>query len=108
MDNYLIDRETLGKFIDELIKHKPLNVSSAEQLNEFREQAIAALDEQIGMSIFSQFTPEQDDEYNQLLDRDASEEECQEFFNRHNIDLEKTISTAMQRFAEDFIGGTDA
>ena len=52
MDNLLIDRETLGRFVDELIKKKPLAVGNPEELNALREESIKALDDRIAMAIF--------------------------------------------------------
>ena len=109
MDNYLIDRETLGGFVDELIKSKTLPVSSAEELNAKREAAIKALDEKISLAIFGRFTPEQNTEFNQLLDRaDATEADYQDFFDKAGLDVEKIAEGIMQQFAQDFLGGQNA
>lgn len=105
MDNYLIDRETLGQFVDELIKQKPLDVNNTEELNNLREESIKALDKAIGVAIFSHFTEEQNTEFNQLLDRDAPEEDYQAFFDQTGLDLEKITTEAMQKFAQEFLEG---
>lgn len=105
MDNYLIDRETLGQFIDGLIKKKALDVSSADELNQLREAKIRELDDRIGMAIFGSFTKAQNDEFNQLLDQDATTEKYDEFFTKHNINEEKIMTETMQKFAEEFLGG---
>ena len=107
MDNTLIDRETLGQFIDELIKKKPLPVDNTEELNNLREESITALDKEIGIAIFGQLNKEQLGEFNEILDREEepSEEEYKDFFSKNGIDLEKTISDAMQKYAEKFLGG---
>ena len=52
MDNYLINRETLGQFADELIKRKPLPVNSPEDLAELREDIIKTLNERISLAVF--------------------------------------------------------
>ena len=67
MDNTLIDRETLGQFVDELIKKKPLPTENPEEINTLREKSITALDDKIGTAIFSQFTQEQNIEFNRML-----------------------------------------
>lgn len=106
MDNYLIDRETLGKFVDELIKNKALSVSSADELNNLREQAINDLDDQIANAVFGKFTKEQNAEFNQLLDNDATtEEDYENFFNGIGFNLDEIISDAMKQFATDFLKG---
>ena len=107
MDNYLIDRETLSKFVDELIKNKALPVSTTEELNAKREELIKSLDRQIGTAIFGQFTDEQNDEFNQLLDQDEeiTESTYQDFFDKTGINVEETITATMKKFAQDFLKG---
>ena len=109
MDDYLIDRETLSKFVDELFKKKPLPANSAEGLNDLREKTIKSLDDKIGIAIFSKFSREQSQEYNQLLDSDNdSPESYQDFFKKAGIDLQKVIADAMQEFSIEFLGGQNA
>lgn len=109
MDNYLIDRETLGKFVDELIKKKALPVNNPEELNVLREKSINDLDERIGVAIFSKLSKAQYDELNQLLDNEQSTEETFEaFFNRANINIENTITETVQAFGAEFLGGQNA
>lgn len=105
MDNYLTDREALGQFIDELIKQKPLDVANTEELNNLREESIKALDKAIGVAVFSHFTEEQNTEFNQLLDRDAPEEDYEAFFARTGLDLERITTDTMQKFAQEFLEG---
>ena len=106
MDDYLIDRGTLGRFVDELIKQKPLAVNSTEELNAFREKCMKELDDQISDAIFDNLTDEQNKELNDILDRDDdTTEEYQDFFKRAGINLEKTIATAMQNYGAAFLGG---
>ncbi len=110
MVNTLIDRETLGQFVDELIKKQPLSVNNTEDLNNLREKSITALDDKISIAIFSQLHKEQNTEFNQMLDQteEPSEEEYKEFFKKSGIDLEQTIADAMQDYATEFLGGQNA
>ena len=104
MDNFLIDRETLSKFVDELIKQNPLPVDNAEELNSLREDSIKALDDRIGQDIFSQLTEEQDAELRRLLeDSNESEDTFRDFFKKAGINLESTIAKSMREFAEEFL-----
>ena len=106
MDNYLIDRETLGQFVDELIKKKPLPVDSAEELTKFREEQIAALDDRISQAIFEQLSDDQLREVNELLDDEgATAERFQEFFSNAGVDIEKVISDTLEAFSKEFLGG---
>ena len=106
MDDYLLDRETLGGFVDELMKKRPLPAGSADELNKLREQNMRALDDRVSDAIFSTLNHDQLLEINSLLDdQDASPEVFTDFFQKSNVDLEKVISGAMQSFAADFLGG---
>ena len=106
MDNYLIDRETLGQFVDELMKKKPLPANTPEELNTLREESIKTLDDQIGTAIFGSLTKSQLAEFNQILDQgEESPEVFQKFFQDANLDLRKTISDTMTAFGQQFLGG---
>ena len=106
MDNYLFDREALGKFVDELIKNKALPVATAEGLNDLREQTIQDLDNHIADAVFGNFTEEQDTEFNRLLDDDnTSESDYEKFFDGVDFDLNETITNAMKQFATEFLKG---
>ena len=52
MDDYLIGRETLGRFIDELFKKKPLQVDNPEELNKLREAKMREVDDDITEALF--------------------------------------------------------
>ena len=105
MDNYLTDRETLGQFVDELMKKKSLPANTPEELSALREEAIKSLDDQIGRAIFGSLNRGQLAEFNQLLDRDEeSPEAFQNFFQSAGVDLEKIIADTMQKFSAEFLG----
>lgn len=109
MDNYLIDRETLGQFVDELMKQKPLPANTAEELNTLREENIKKLDDEIGMAIFGSLTTLQLQEFNQILDRgEESPEIFQKFFQNSGVNLPEVISNAMTTFGKQFLGGQNA
>lgn len=106
MDNYLIDRETLSQFVDELIKRKPLSTNDPEELDAFREKSIKELDDQIGLAIFGSLNEEQGAELDQLLDNDdGSGQPYVDFFNKIGLDVEKTVTNSMQAYAKNFLGG---
>ena len=106
MKNYLTDRETLGKFIDELFKRKPLPVDSPEELNTLREENIKAIDNRIGMEVFGSLTKEQDAELNRLLDDENTPPEVfEDFFQKSGVDVEQKMIKAMEDFTMEFLGG---
>ena len=109
MDNLLIDRETLGRFVDELIKKKPLAVNNPEELNNFREKSIKELDDRIALAIFGNLNDQQNAELNQLLDRpDTSETEFQQFFEKNNLNVEEAVTNTVRMFGKEFLGGENA
>ena len=106
MDNYLIDRETLEQFVDELMRQKPLPASSADELTALREKTIKDLDDEVGTAIFDSLTTEQLEQFNQLADSDEdSPEVFRQFFRDAGVDLQKVISEAVTKFNEKFLGG---
>ena len=106
MDDYLVDRETLGEFIDELIKKKSLPENTAEELTNFREEQIKALDERISLAIFGRLTEDQNREINDLFDRGENNPDVfEDFFNRAGIDIEQVLSETMEEFGKEFLGG---
>lgn len=106
MNDYLIDREVLEKFVDELIGKKTLPVDNIEELNNLREKSVKELDDKIGMAIFGEFTQAQNEEFNQLLDQNNENPDTyREFFAKHNINIEKITLDTMEAFAQEFLGG---
>lgn len=106
MEDYLIDRETLGKFVDELIKRKPLPVNTVEELNALREESIKTLDDRISKAMLSSLTDAQLDELEQMLDRgEDSPEAYESFYKAAGVDLEQVTSVAMQQFGAEFLEG---
>ena len=100
-----MDRETLGKFVDELIKKQPLDVANVDELNARREAAIKELDDRVATAIFSQFSQEMNVEFNQLLDRNAEPTEYDQLFERNGINIDQIITDTLQKFAQDFLKG---
>lgn len=106
MEEYLIDRETLEKFVDELMKKRPLPIDSAEELSNYKEQLIKTLDDRIGLAIFGNLNESQSNEVEKLLnDENAGPDSFRDFFQTQNIDIEKTITDAMEAFSQEFLEG---
>lgn len=105
MNEYLIDRETLGRLIDELIKRKPLPVNSAEELPAYREKLIKELDDQICMAIFGGLNETQNAEMNELLNQNESNPEVfKNFFIRAGINLEGILANTITTFGKEYLG----
>ena len=108
MDNYLIDRETLGKFVDELMAKKALPERDAADAEKYREEKIAELDRRISFAIVDALNDEQLVEFNNIMDRDDSPESYRVFFEKAGINVEDKIAEGMRSFGEDFLGGRNA
>ena len=106
MENYLIERETLAKFVDSLIAKKTQPIENLEAL---REESIKKLYDRIGQAIFGSLTKSQLDEINTLLDQNETDGQAfQDFFSRAGINLEEVVTKAMQDFGVEFLGGKNA
>jgi len=109
MDNLLIDRETLGQFIDELIKKKPLPVNTAEELAAYREQQIEALDARVAKAFLGDLTDEQYAELDHLLDDPATEPQAfEDFYQNAGIDVQAKVADELKAFADEYLGGQNA
>lgn len=106
MDNFLIERETLEKFVDELMRQKPLDVQTPEELNEMREAKIKELDDRVGEAVFGRLSKEQLAELNAMMnDAEMPAERFAEFFAKNNVDIENIMNETFQKFGEEMIGG---
>lgn len=106
MDNYLLDYETLGGFVDGLMKTKPMPAQSAEELNILREQNIKKLDDKVTNAIFDSLNDEQIQQMNELLDRnDSTPDTFASFFANAGVDIENVLVNAVQEFKTEFLGG---
>ena len=108
MDDYLIGRETLEQFVDELMKQKPTAANTPEELNQIREKAIADLDKKIGYTLIRSMDEGQLATYEDLIhNEETTEEQFEEFFQKAGIDLEKVMTYAVAEFGKEFLGGNN-
>ena len=106
MNDYLIEREILGQFIDELIKQKPSPVATAAELSAWREKQMKLLDDRITAAIFGSLNEEQLVSVNQLLDQpDTTPDTFFDFFRQAGVDLPKLMTSTMTQFGREFLGG---
>lgn len=108
MDNCLVDRETLGQFVDSLINTKFPNQPTSD-FGKLREDAIRVLDERISNSIFGGLSEPQLIELNQLLDDENTDESAfADFFMKSGVNLEQSITGVFNDFKREFLGGENA
>ena len=105
MENYLIERDVLGKVVDDLIAKKFPDQPSPE-LETLREDSIKKLDDKIGMAVFGRLNKEQLAKVNEMFDEDVDDPTSFEaFFEEAGVDLNKVISDTITEFSQEFLGG---
>ena len=106
MEDYLLDRETLEKFIDELMKKRPLPVDNVEELSNYKEEQIKALDNHITKALFGSLNQSQAAELEKLLDNEQENPDVfQDFFHSQGIDVNKIITEAAESFGAQYLEG---
>lgn len=97
MNTYLVDEAVLSEAADALIKENP-----AMQKADLMQK----LDHQITKAIVGSLTEEQGAELEKLLDENATDPTAfDDFFAKHNINLEEVIKKAVVDFKKAFDEG---
>ena len=105
MESYLIDEKILDDITDTLIKEKYPN-ESIENHQDIKKDVIKSLDYKITEAIFGKLTEEQSAELSELLDNNIEDpSKFEEFFQRHSIDIQATITDVMIDFKNEFLKG---
>ncbi|MDO4508077.1 MAG: hypothetical protein Q4B65_01690 [Candidatus Saccharibacteria bacterium] len=108
MNDYLVDRETLGQFVDALIAQKYQNQPDAN-LETIRENAIRKLDDKISLAIFGSLSKEKLAEVNILLDSEDDDPAIfQNFFEQAGINVQQVITNTLKTYKMEFLGGENA
>ena len=101
-NNYLVDRETLGQFVDVLIAKKYGDQVPVDS-SDLRERSIKQLDESITNAVFGNLNLSQLDEVNAIVENGDSAEAFMAFFENAGIDVKQKISDAMSAFSAKFL-----
>ncbi|MBP5513080.1 hypothetical protein J6X73_02895 [Candidatus Saccharibacteria bacterium] len=106
MNDYLIDYETLGKFVDGLIAIKYPQKNAEADLATIREKSIREVNDKIEKEVFGGLTLLQVSDLEHLLDDpSATEQDYEAFFKKTGVDFEQKVTKTMQSFAQEFLGG---
>ena len=106
MEDYLLDRETLGQFVEKKKKKRPLPVDNAEEINNYREEQIRALDDSITNAIFGNMNESQIAGLSQLLNQEKENPDVfKNFFNEQNINIEQVVAEAVNSFSASYLAG---
>ena len=106
MNDYLIDRETLEKVLDEIMKKGPAPVGSAEELYAWREEKMKELDDKVSEAVFGSLNEEQLTEVNRLVDNgELTEANLMGIFEKAGVNLDAVVKRVLQEFSEEVMGG---
>lgn len=106
MEEYLINKETLSKFIDELIKRYPIPIDDATKLKEFRDEQMRALDDHITNTLFGSLDEAQLNDLELLLNQEFENPDVfRKFFLDNNINVEQIIIDSVKSFNELYAKG---
>ena len=111
MHEYLIDRETLGQFVDSLIAQKypgrpadDLTSSETADLAKLRDDALNRLNARIGENLFGALSITAHDEIDSLLaNPDTPPDEFRAFFEKYHIDVEEILKRTFADFQAEFM-----
>lgn len=105
-EDYLINKETLSRFIDELIRRHPIPIDNAEKLKEFRDEQMRALDDHIINTLFGNLDDAQLNSLDQLLNQEFENPDVfRKFFLDNNINVEQIIIDSVKSFNELYAKG---
>ena len=106
MEEYILDRDTLGKVVDELIKKHPLSVDKAEELPKYKEEQMRALDNHVAKTLIGSLNQEQAASLSELLDQETENPDVfRSFFDNQGIDVEQIILKAFNSFEKEYLMG---
>lgn len=105
MEDYLIDRETLGRFVEMLIQKKQISMNETD-INSLKEKTTKELDDKISQALLECLSDEQLAELENMLDSgEQSTEAYERFYRAAGINTEQIIKDTAQKFAQAFLGG---
>ena len=104
MESYLVDEKVLGEIVDAFIKEKYPD-QPIKNYDSIRKDAIKSLDHQILKAVLGSLTKEQGAELDHILNSPHDVSTLEDFFKKHNIDLQTTINDAMNSFKTEFLKG---
>ncbi len=105
MNTYFVDEAVLSETAEALIKEKypgePLEKHAA-----LKTDLMKKIDHQISKAFIGSLTQEQGEELAEIMDKNPeSEEALDDFFQRHNIDLQTVFTNVMIDLKNDFLKG---
>lgn len=97
--------EQLTPFVDTLLKDKNLSGMTQDVFVQLRHDLTTELRHQIDRAIIDALSDAQIDQFNALLDDDATtEEDLQDFIRDSGIDSADIVARTMARFREYYLG----
>ena len=103
--DYLLDRETLERFADDIIRQHPSSSSKApEEIQSLREELITELDQKISNSIFDKLDDVHLQKFDAMLDKkETSKRDFKRFFKSAGINLNRVMFDAVIQVGKDYL-----
>lgn len=91
------------KFVDDLVEAKGFVNIEPEVMEQIKSDLMSRLNDRMNGVIIEHMPPANMDEFEQLLDRDASDEELSSFCRQHIPELEAKLAVALMQFKQTYL-----
>ena len=102
-ESFLVDKEVLEAFADQLIEQKFPGKSQSPDFKELRDLTIKKTDDTITNDIVNSLNDEQREELGKLIDNGMTEEVFEAFWKRVGIDLNELVQSSMKKIIDVYI-----
>lgn len=91
----------LTAFVEQVLEKRGIKSSDPKELANQRENVRRELEEKVELAMFEALSDEQLDQYEKMLDEDASDEDLDRFWEKSGLDFETVAATAIKQFVEE-------
>lgn len=96
--------QVMNAVIDQMIADKGLDLAG-EELENLRNALRAEMQERIERDMLDALSDEELARLNELIDKEASEEEMDEFFRGLKVNFDEVVKESMVRFRKEYLSG---
>lgn len=99
-----MDQDALSKFINDIIDAKNFKALDSDVRQQLEQDMKNRLLDQIDRAVLGALPENKIDGFNELLDRDASKQEVQQYIANSGVDTKKITLETMLRFRSLYLG----
>lgn len=99
-----MDQDALSKFINDIIDAKNFKTLDGDVRQQLEKDLKNRLLDQIDRAVLGALPENKIDGFNELLDRDASKQEIQQYVATSGVDMKKITLETMLRFRSLYLG----